>query len=126
MPALIIKPSIPYILQAWSCSVKVIDPRLVKPLDWELFIYGPYLYVDPARGIFDIKQEAWKLVSSAGDIILSDKNINSFNEQILANYGLSVTIHQVGRPGDESTLTETVISTRPSLMLILPVHGWLV
>jgi hypothetical protein len=83
-------------------GVKVIDPRLVKPLDWELFIQGP-VNADPSKGIV-AESGSWMLISSNRDTIISEKNISSINEQILANYGLSVTIHQVGRPGDESSV----------------------
>lgn len=79
-------------------KVKVIDPLRVKPLDWELYIYGP---ATSANTIVD-STGMWKLVNSNGDVIYSERNLNIVNEQILADYGLSVTIKQVGFPGEES------------------------
>ena len=90
-------------------DIKVIDPRLVQAKDWELYISGP-TYTDPldimATNYIDDSTGMWKIISSTGDTIYSDRSIAYVNEQILADYGLSVTIRQVGRPGEESEVSQ--------------------
>lgn len=83
-------------------DVKVIDPLKVKPHDWELYISGAQ-NSNAARGL-DSLQSSWRLVNTTtGDVIYSEREegLSVVNEQILEDYGLAVTIQQVGRPGDD-------------------------
>lgn len=80
-------------------NVRVVDPLKVKPLDWELFITGPS---NGNRGL-DSFSSTWTLKSADGSVtIMNDRDtgISSLNEQILEDYGISVSIMQVGKPGD--------------------------
>lgn len=99
-------------------SVKVIDPRKVKDLNWTLYINGtPTANSDTTIGI--VSNSSWKLVSSNNDVIMSERSLSGFNEQILADYGLSVGIQQIGRPGDKGVpnngyLTSTISYKDPA------------
>ena len=91
-------------------SIKVVDPRLVKAKDWELHITGPTFTdiedITPTNYIND-STGSWKLMSTDGTVIYNnDRSIAYLNEQILAEYGLSITVHQTGRPGDESDVAQ--------------------
>lgn len=77
-------------------TIKVIDPVVVKPVDWKLYITGN-LNTD---SIIQGATGHWKLVGSDGAIYQSDTSIAFTNEQILAKYGISVTVQQTVRPGD--------------------------
>jgi len=81
-------------------QVKVVDPRKVKPGNWELYLEGTtYGAPDTTKGIIDTAG-SWKLVYNGGTTIYSERHIDLANEQILEEYGLSVSIKQVVRPGD--------------------------
>ncbi len=83
-------------------DIKVIDPLKVKPHDWELYITGA-TNSDAVKGL-DSSRSSWKLVNvTTGEVIYSEKadGLASVNEQILENYGISVDVSQVGRPGDD-------------------------
>jgi len=74
-------------------NVKVIDPLNVKPGNFTL-MFEPIADIDTAR---------WTLYYQHGDIfdtIHSHRTIQVANEQLLLEYGLAITIGQVGRPGD--------------------------
>lgn len=83
-------------------NVKVVDPRKIKPMEWEIFLKGAQLSPS-ARGI-NPDSGTWQLVGTNGSetvTIMSETNIKVLNEQILENYGLSVNVTQVVRPGDD-------------------------
>ncbi len=82
-------------------GVKVIDPRMVKPVDWTLTINGTSDPLDSTKGLI-AATAGWTLTASDGAVIVGERKLNTLNEQIIADYGLSVTIGQVGRPGDEN------------------------
>lgn len=77
-------------------NVKVVDPVLVKPVDWKLFITGPL----NSDSIVVGSTGRWRLEGSDGAIYQSDTTIQFMNEQILTKYGISVQIQQTVRPGD--------------------------
>ena len=91
-----------YTSGAGPVNIKVIDPVSVPAADWELYIQGPQrTNVDSIKGIID-SLGSWKLVNiTSHDTIYSETNIKLVNEQILEKYGLSVTINQRKRPGDD-------------------------
>ena len=82
--------------------VKVIDPLKIQPADWELYIQGPtYTGSNITKGLID-SLSSWKLVNlSNNDVIYSQSNIKLINEQIIEKYGISITLGQVKRPGDD-------------------------
>ncbi|MGN6566452.1 MAG: hypothetical protein ACTHJ0_00795, partial [Flavipsychrobacter sp.] len=85
-------------------DIKVIDPLKVKPASWEMYIKGP-LQNPSDKGII-ADSGSWELVAHATDgslpdTIYSETNLNILNEQIIEKYGLSVTVKQVLRPGDD-------------------------
>lgn len=88
-------------------NVKVVDPVNVKPLDWKLFINGPL----NSDSIIIASSGSWRLEASDGTIYHSDASIAFTNEQILAKYGLSVTIQQTVRPGDNQMENNGYISS---------------
>ena len=85
-------------------NVKVINPEKDSAYNWVLQIVGP---TSAARGSsWGITDTAsWKLTAFDskgqvhGEVIYSEENISTVNEQILEQYGLSVTISQVVPPG---------------------------
>jgi len=82
-------------------GVKVVDPRLVQPVDWSLYIYGKNASLtDSTLGLVD-SMSYWKLVCSDGTTIFSERNLKSMNEQIAEKYGISIEITQAHRPGDK-------------------------
>ncbi len=107
-------------------SVKVIDPRKVKPRDWELFIKGvPTASLDSTEGLIADKS-SWLLVSGT-DTIFSEKNLATVNEQIAEDYGISLNIQQNYRPGDDKVqnngfITSTISYNNPSLAWLAGVN----
>ena len=100
-------------------NIKVVDPVAIKPGNWELYIVNrdrkyddityndPEVYNDTVRGVAEanrIRPESagWMLVKDNGeDVIYSETSLARFNEQILEEYGLAITVGQVVRPGDD-------------------------
>lgn len=86
-------------------DVKVVDPVKVKPMNWEIFLNGPLNDTDRTRGI-KADSGTWVLVGTplkggSPVTIYSERSIKLLNEQILADYGLSVAVGQVNRPSDD-------------------------
>jgi len=85
-------------------DIKVIDPLKVQPATWEMYVKGA-LATPSDKGII-ADSGSWILVAhpsngSLPDTIFSETNLNIVNEQIIEKYGLSVTMKQVLRPGDD-------------------------
>lgn len=82
-------------------SVKVVDPVKLKPYDFELYINGPIYSVDDGKGLIPDSSE-WKLVNLVtGDTVMSERNLDYVNEQIVEDYGFSIEIAQVLRPSED-------------------------
>jgi hypothetical protein len=93
-------------------NVRVVDPMKVVPGTWSLYIKpdlslpGPYADTPKVPALDLVKRlkgekAQWVLVNDAtNQTIVSERNISVLNEQILADYGLSVAIKQDVRPGD--------------------------
>ncbi|RYD55089.1 MAG: hypothetical protein EOP56_17105 [Sphingobacteriales bacterium] len=84
-------------------TLKVVDPLKVKPADWELYVMGTETdnptIADNSTGIKD-SSATWKLVDvTNGRTIMSEKTMLVANEQILEDYGISLTMQQVKNPG---------------------------
>ncbi len=83
-------------------DIKIIDPVKLKPANWEVYINGP-MDLAASKGLIAAQSE-WKLVNTTtGEEIYSeyDGGLTTANEQILENYGLSVSIKQALRPGED-------------------------
>ncbi len=82
-------------------GIKVIDPVKVKPHDWELYLDGTTNPSEPTKGLTNTT--TWKLVDLTNNaVIYGEHYVNeTLNEQILEDYGISVTLQQVVRPGDD-------------------------
>lgn len=109
-------------------SVKVVDPRRVKKGNWELYISGAQ-YTDATKGIVP-DSGTWKLVfngvvngNTTSDVIFSERNIKTINEQILENYGISVSLVQTVRPGDDQINKNGYIGSDVTFMD--PGNAWL-
>jgi len=97
-------------------NVKVIDPVMVAPMNWELKINGP---ISPfAADLGDsASKSTWQLLGTdpTGALspvtITSEQYLNVVNEQILEDYGISLTMQQVQRPGDNPTAGNGYISS---------------
>ena len=81
-----------------------IDVKIFNPLDVK---DGEYIVrftdSDPNDGIVDVAT-SWELyeVNSPNNVIVSDTFINSLNEQLIPDYGFSITIGQTGDVGDQT------------------------
>lgn len=78
-------------------EVKVIDPVKVPPYNWVLQITGK----NTASGLSDSAN--WILTAYQNNgvmaTIYSEESIGAINEQIIEQYGLSITVNQVVAPG---------------------------
>ncbi len=103
-------------------NVKVIDPVKVPAADFELWLQGPSSSpgdIDTSRGLV-ADQSSWFVKNlTTGDTIMSRAKLNSVSEQILGDYGLSITVNQVPRPGDDQDrmglVGDTIIYDIPTL-----------
>lgn len=78
-------------------DVKVIDPVALKPYDFELYIIPK----DSNSSSINGDSTVWKLVNlTTGKEIYSERSLARENEQVIEEYGLSVTIAQAPAPGD--------------------------
>lgn len=80
---------------------KVIDPLNIKNAEYRLEIVGEY--DDSSTSNKQIKPGArWNLTNkSTGKVIASEKSIDQINEQIVYGEGFSISVNQVGEPGEE-------------------------
>lgn len=95
-------------------DIKVIDPRKVKAFDWEIWL-GGQLSTVASRGLIG-NLSNWKLIRKNDqgqniDTIYSDQTLDIINEQIVADYGLSIKLNQVARPGDDQANNNGYISS---------------
>lgn len=81
-------------------NIKVIDPVKVVNADWRISLIGG-INSDVNSGMLDTS--GWRIdkfnTDGSVETIFSERNISIPNEQILANYGLSVSIGQALAPG---------------------------
>ncbi len=105
-------------------NVKVVDPRKVQPANWELFIDS--VTQSPTSTIIN-QYNGWRLVNTSnGEIIYSEgnKGIVEPDEQIIEKYGLSVSIQQTLRPGEDQAGSNGLISS--SITFDDPARQWLI
>ncbi len=108
-------------------KVMVVDPLKVKPGNWKLYLI-PDLSQTGAfangENIINGNAAKWQLIKD-GDFsnpIYSERNLEMLNEQIIEDYGLSITMAQTVRPGDDQTeksqngyITSEVIYDNPNI-----------
>lgn len=91
-------------------AVKVIDPLKVPASNWKLYIIkdeskpGSLAYADAEKGVIP-ENAKWALVKDGdmSNVIYSERNLDAVNEQIIEDYGLSISVKQTDRPGDDQT-----------------------
>lgn len=112
-------------------NVKVVDPRKVPGGNWSLYIKAdnslappytlPVLQSVTDKSIRLVNSKAqWVLVKDGTDTVYSEQHLDVLNEQIIEKYGLSVSIKQVLRPGDDQpngngNITSDVTFTNPDI-----------
>ena len=77
----------------------VVDPLNIKDASYRLEIVGDYN--DSPSKLFIEEGAKWNLINqTTGQVIASEKTIEEINEQIIYGEGFSVSVNQVGEPGD--------------------------
>lgn len=95
-------------------SIKVVDPVKVVNSNWRISLLSKGLKADSVNlGLVD--SSLWRIDrlddnGNVVDTIYSERDIATANEQILAKYGLSVTVNQVNAPGMD-TITNGYITS---------------
>ncbi|MGV3596983.1 MAG: T9SS type A sorting domain-containing protein [Bacteroidota bacterium] len=92
-------------------NIKVIDPFKIQRGDYELrFVDSVHLNSTAFRfqdSITNPFRSRWVLTNTTtGQSVLSDTVINIDNEQVIPQWGISLTIKQVVGPGDPDNLTD--------------------
>ena len=81
-------------------NAKVVDPLNIKNAEYRLEIVGEF---NDASAInkFISPGAKWNLTNiTTGEIVVSEKTIEEINEQIIYGEGFSISVNQVGDPGD--------------------------
>ncbi len=80
-------------------NAKVVDPLHIKDGKYRLEIVGDY---DDAPSKLKLDPNAkWTLTNlTTGQVIASEKTISEINEQIIYGEGFSISVNQVGEPGE--------------------------
>jgi len=104
-------------------NIKVVDPVKVPAMDWVIQIHGGSNSGTLAPDGL-LNTATWELtgfIDGAAPVkIYSERNISLLNEQILSDYGLSVSVKQVAPPGTNAANTSngyinsTVVFNDPS------------
>lgn len=126
-----------YIAGQSPVNIKVIDPVKVKKANWTLYVYkdtvrhpaGPFTLstntVDPYERLVDTTC-GWKLVNETNqEVIYNENGLSLFNEQILADYGMSVGIKQVLRPNDYLQTENNNGYITSDVSFLNPAYAWL-
>ncbi len=82
-------------------DVKVVDPKLLQPYSYELYLLDSTLTPRDASKKDSINATAyWKLVNtSTGETRYSASDMRQANEQIFEDWGFSVNVKQIAYPG---------------------------
>lgn len=81
-------------------NIRVVDPVNIKPYEFEL-----YLMASDSSSPMRADSSRWKLVNlTTGEEIYSERSLAVNNEQVLEDYGFSVSVSQAPRPGDSQHL----------------------
>ncbi len=107
-------------------NLKIIDPIKVPDAEFELWLQGnntpgrvPPTVEDTLSGMI-AEESNWFLKNiTTGDTIYSERNLTSITEQVLADYGISLTVTQAKRAGDDvlqmGYIADTIIYDAPNL-----------
>ena len=114
-----------YLANRAPVEVKVIDPvRVPAASDWEIAITGTVSGIDSTVGIDSVG--GWVLRSNSLNVVYQNEFvIGTRNEQIIAKYGLSVSVQQVKRPGDDQTLGSNNGVISSDVTFSEPTYPWL-
>ncbi len=86
-------------------TVKIYDPFKVQNHEFEVVFFDTTLSNDGTLS----SDATWYLKDiTTGTIIQSERDISRPNEQLFPEYGFSITINQVGEPGDQVNDAETL------------------
>jgi len=78
---------------------KVVDPLNIKNAAYRLEIVGEYN--NSQSKLFIEEGAKWNLINkTTGQVIASEKTIEEINEQLIYGEGFSVSVNQVGEPGE--------------------------
>ncbi len=96
---------------AGPIDIKVIDPFKIQKGNYELrFVDSTFLAASPTAiddSISNPYRTNWYLVNTTtNDTVFSDTVINIDNEQVIPEWGLSLSINQVVGPGDPGNLED--------------------
>lgn len=112
-----------YLAGQGPIEVKVVDPVKIPAANWTLYIEPNPDSTDWTKYNSDEKDSViigtrarWRLVNDLDptNVIYSERHIDIANEQILAEYGLSIKVTQQIRPGenqDDLTLSNGLITS---------------
>jgi hypothetical protein len=80
-------------------EVKVVDPRKLQQMDFEVWLNGPV--VDGIKGIED-SAGSWTLRDkTTGEVLYTESGLAERKDIILADYGLSIVVQQGRHPGED-------------------------
>jgi len=78
---------------------KVVDPLNIKNAAYRLEIVGDFN--ESSSKLFIEEGARWNLTNiTTGQVIASEKTLDEINEQIIYGEGFSISVNQVGEPGD--------------------------
>src|SRR5690606_5193041 len=93
-------------------DIKVIDPQKVQSGEWTLYVLpdttktGPFATpgAEGTTGIIGTNAK-WALVKDGmiNEAIYSERNLDAINEQIIEDYGISISLNQTVLPGVDQT-----------------------
>ncbi len=117
-----------YIQGLGPVNVKIIDPVKVPAMDWVIQINGANQVTGSGSSAVSVEgivdSGSWTLTGFSDDgtkvTIYGEHTIGGLNEQILSDYGMSVSVKQVDPPGSNTTgtrngyITSNVVFEDPS------------
>lgn len=116
-----------YVAGKGPVNVKVVDPVKVVEADWRISLLNKGYKSDSTYlGLAD--SSVWKIEKlnangTVDKVIYSERDLSVPNEQLLADYGLSVTIAQTLAPGIDTLSTNGYITS--SVTFADPANTWL-
>lgn len=95
-------------------EIFVTDPDSVKAGNYELYITPTARYSGLANQTLGAIADSttWYIKNlTTGETVMSEKNITAYNDQLLIKWGLSVSVVQTLRPGDEDSIGKNAYIT---------------
>ncbi|MBS1782127.1 MAG: hypothetical protein JSS78_03590 [Bacteroidetes bacterium] len=122
-------------------NLKVVDPLKVVSGTWSIYVSpdtrqpAPYTriganYDQMVTENLIANKTRWTLVRNGQDTVYSEMNIDNLNEQIIANYGISIAMQQQVLPGEDESngdglLTQQGVSASSQIVFANPTLTWL-